>query len=294
MTEARGVEIRLLGEADLPAAMSLKESAGWNQTESDWLRLLSLEPRGCFAATAEGGRLVGTATTTTYGGELAWVGMVLVDTSFRRRGIASRLMEAALSYLDGEGVETVKLDATPDGRHVYERLGFEDELTVERWHSHGAGAAAGAQPERAAGASTIEAARLAEILELDRAAFGADRVRLVESLIAQGLVSALVKGGRDGGAGGYALARAGALADYVGPLVASDLETAALLLDEVLARLAGRAVYVDVNTRFASAASALAARGFRKQRDLVRMRRGTKSGAGTSGKVFAIAGPEVG
>src|ERR671927_1874790 len=121
MTEGCGVEIRLLGVADLPAAMRLKESAGWNQTEADWLRLLSLEPRGCFAATAEGGRLVGTVTTTTYGGELAWVGMVLVDPSLRRRGIASRLMGAALSYLDGEGIETVKLDATPDGRHVYER-----------------------------------------------------------------------------------------------------------------------------------------------------------------------------
>jgi hypothetical protein len=38
--------------------MRLKESAGWNQTEADWLRLLSLERRGCFAgprATASSG-----------------------------------------------------------------------------------------------------------------------------------------------------------------------------------------------------------------------------------------------
>src|SRR5919205_549146 len=102
MTEGCGVEIRPLVGADLPAAMRLKESAGWNQTEEDWLRLLRLEPRGCFAASS-GGRLVGTATTTTYGRELAWVGMVLVDPEFRRRGIASLLMDAALSYLDGRG-----------------------------------------------------------------------------------------------------------------------------------------------------------------------------------------------
>ena len=50
MTEAADVEIRLLGAGDLPAAMRLKEAAGWNQTEEDWLRLLRLEPRGCFAA----------------------------------------------------------------------------------------------------------------------------------------------------------------------------------------------------------------------------------------------------
>jgi ribosomal protein S18 acetylase RimI-like enzyme len=296
MTEAAGLGIRPLAEADIPAAMRLKESAGWNQTVADWFRLLRLEPRGCFAAVIDG-RLVGTATTTTYGRELAWVGMVLVDPEFRRRGIASRLMRAALSYLDSEGVETVKLDATPDGRHVYERFGFEDELIVERWAGRGAALAeeAGARSGvESASPSALDAARLAEILELDRAAFGADRARLVESLIAQKLVSALVKKSRGGGARGYALARAGALADYVGPLVASDSETTALLLDDVLERLAGRPVYVDVNTLFDSATRALAVRGFRKQRDLVRMRRGAKSAAGTSDKVFAIAGPEVG
>jgi ribosomal protein S18 acetylase RimI-like enzyme len=294
MTEEAGVEIRTLGEADLAAAMRLKESAGWNQTEADWLRLLRLEPGGCFAATA-GGRLVGTATTTAYGGKLAWVGMVLVDPEFRRRGIASLLMGAALSYLDGRGVETVKLDATPDGRHVYERLGFEDELTVERWHRRGAEAAVDNQPERAdgAGASAIEAARLSEILELDRAAFGADRARLVEPLIAESVVTR-VRTGSDGRALAYALAREGAVADYVGPVVALDLDTAAGLLDDVLARLASRPVYIDVNTRFESAARALAVRGFQKQRDLIRMRRGAKTAAGTSDRVFAIAGPEVG
>lgn len=292
--EERGVEIRILVEADLPAAMRLKESAGWNQTEADWRRLLCLEPRGCFAAAA-GDRLVGTVTTTTHGVELAWVGMVLVDPSFRRRGIASRLMNAALSYLDGEGVETVKLDATPDGRHVYERLGFESELLIERWHRLGRGAVDDARTERAdgRGSSVIEALRLAEILELDCTAFGANRARLVERLVAESFVTC-VRRDADGGARGYALARAGTSADYVGPLVASDTEAATLLLDDVLARLAGRPVYVDVNTHFESGASALAERGFQKQRDLVRMRRGAKTAAGTSEKVFAIAGPEVG
>src|SRR5437764_9593530 len=127
MKEETGVEIRLLVEDDLPAALRLKELARWNQTEADWLRLLRLEPRGCFAA-AVGGRVVGTATTTTYGRELAWVGMVLVDPEYRRRGIASRLMSAALAYLDDGAVATVKLDATPDGHPVYEKLGFETEV----------------------------------------------------------------------------------------------------------------------------------------------------------------------
>src|SRR5919107_5481387 len=225
MKEAAGILVRPLVEADIPAAMSLKEAAGWNQTGADWLRLLRLGPRGCFAAALDG-RLVGTVTTTAYGRELAWVGMVLVDPSFRRRGIASRLMEAALSHLDGEGVRTVKLDATPDGRHVYERLGFEDELTIERWSGRGRNGAfskeVGGESVRGdAACSAIDSARLEGIFELDRAAFGADRARLVEALAAQALAGAFVEG-RRGGAGGYVLARAGSAADYVGPLVAHD------------------------------------------------------------------------
>jgi ribosomal protein S18 acetylase RimI-like enzyme len=297
MTEEAGLEIRTLREADLAAAMRLKESAGWNQTKADWLRLLRLEPGGCFAATA-GGRLVGTATTTTYGRELAWVGMVLVDSEFRRRGIASLLMGAALSYLDGRGIETVKLDATPEGRHVYERLGFETELLVERWHRRGVGGAGVGQDdaergEDAGSRRVLDGARLAEVEELDRAAFGADRSRLVGLLAAES-TGTFVRTGSDGRALAYALARAGAVADYVGPVVAPDLKTAAGLLDEALARLASRPVYVDVNTQFESATRALAERGFSKQRELIRMRRGAKSGAGTSPRVFAIAGPEVG
>ena len=294
--EAAEIKIRLLGEADLPAAMRLKEAAGWNQTEADWLRLLRLEPRGCFAATAEGGRLVGTATTTSYGRELAWIGMVLVDPEFRRRGIASRLMSAALEYLDGEGIAAVKLDATPDGRTVYKKLGFEVELIVERWSGSRSGAAGGEHPggEDSMDCSVLDVARLAEILELDRGAFGADRARLIEALVTDGRLSPIVRSTSEGSAGGYALVRAGSMADYIGPLVASDFETAALLLDDVLVRLSGRPLYIDMNTRFVSAARALAGRGFRKQRELIRMRRGAKTGAGTSDKVFAIAGPEVG
>jgi hypothetical protein len=78
------IEVRPLGEGGLAAAMRLKELARWNQTEADWRRLLRLEPRGCFAAWLDG-RIVATTTTTTYGRELAWIGMVLVDPEYRRQ-----------------------------------------------------------------------------------------------------------------------------------------------------------------------------------------------------------------
>ncbi|HZN10525.1 MAG TPA: GNAT family N-acetyltransferase, partial [Blastocatellia bacterium] len=111
MSTDQTIEIRPLAERDIEAAMRLKELAGWNQTEADWRRLLGLAPGGCFAAWADG-RLVATTTTTAYGQELAWIGMVLVDPEYRRRGIATALMRAALDHLQGAGVATIKLDAT--------------------------------------------------------------------------------------------------------------------------------------------------------------------------------------
>lgn len=266
--------------------MRLKAAAGWNQTEEDWLRLLRLYPRGCFAATA-GTRLVGTTSTTVYGRELAWVGMVLVDPEFRRRGIATALVRVALEGLDAGAVATVKLDATPEGAPVYEALGFEAELHIERWM--GGARATGSPAHASAGAPDPS-----QIFELDRRAFGADRSELLRLLWEESCVAPALSMGADGRLRGYALARRGASADYVGPVVAEEAETAVSLLDDVLGRLGAGRVYVDLNTTYAGGTRVLETRGFVKQRELIRMRRGVGSGAGTSDRVFAIAGPEVG
>lgn len=287
MTEAGNIEIRLLDGGDIAGAMRLKTAARWNQTADDWRRLLELDPRGCFAA-AVGGRLVGTTTTTAYGRELAWVGMVLVDPEFRRRGIATALVRAALGRLAEVGAAAVKLDATPAGAPVYEALGFEAELRVERW----CGVAGSAAEDRVVGVSELSAP--AGIFACDRRAFGADRSALLTALIADACVRPLVSVTQGGRVQGYALARRGAEAFYVGPVVAQNAGVAAALLEGMLGQLVGSRVYIDLNTTFAGGAAELAARGFVKQRDLLRMGYGEKSGAGTSPEVFAIAGPEVG
>lgn len=289
MPDVGKIEIRLLAEPDIAEAMRLKETAGWNQTEDDWRRLLRLGPRGCFAGVV-GGRLAATTTTTTYGRALAWVGMVLVDPGFRRRGIATALVRAALDSLEAEGVGAVKLDATPEGAPVYESLGFEAELVIERW------AAIIAQPtSRFVEQDAAAPPRLSgQVFEFDRHAFGADRSELLKALWDAAYVTPSLRAGAGGRVRGYGLARRGSRAAYVGPVVAEDAETSALILDDVLGRLDAGEVYVDLNSRFEGGARELAARGFIKQRELIRMRRGDVTSAGTSRSVFAIAGPEVG
>ncbi|HEV8430263.1 MAG TPA: GNAT family N-acetyltransferase [Pyrinomonadaceae bacterium] len=283
MQPTTAVEIRLLFESDIPAAMQLKEAAGWNQTEDDWLRLLMLEPNGCFGAIKDG-RLVGTTTTTTYGKDLAWIGMVLVDPQYRRQGIAARLMNVALDYLKGK-VDTIKLDATALGQPVYEKLGFEVESIVERW--------SGTARSEARHPQTRTFEDRDALLVLDQLAFNADRSKLIASLIDSASVSPVLVRAADDALDGYALARRGTRAEYVGPVVSRDPQQAVTLLDQVLSQLDRRSVYIDFNTECGIGVSVLSQHGFVKERDLIRMRAGGP-GAKTSSLVIAIAGPEVG
>jgi GNAT superfamily N-acetyltransferase len=283
MQPTTATEIRLLFESDIPAAMQLKEAAKWNQTEADWRRLLTLEPDGCFGAIKDG-RLVGTTTTTTYGSDLAWIGMVLVDPQHRRQGIAAQLMKVALDYLKGR-VTTIKLDATALGQPVYEKLGFEVESLIERWSG-----VANSSESNTPGETVVDRD---ELFALDQLAFNANRSKLLAELMVNAPVSPVVVRAADGSMNGYALARSGTRAVYVGPIVAKDDRQAEMLLDQVLSQLNGRRVYIDFNTECGTSANVLSDRGFVKERELVRMRAGSPA-AKTSPMVIAIAAPETG
>lgn len=263
------VEVRVLRHTGLPEALELEAKEHWNQTENDWKRILKLCPKGCFGAFAEQ-RLVGTVTTITYGREVAWVGMMLVKGEYRGRGIGKRLMRASLDYCAGCQIETIKLDATPAGRPLYESLGFSAEMSVQRWEGI---ARLSFQRTR----SRPGSADNQRLYELDQRAFGADRRELLESLIADACCGPLVvedNSSRQLALAGYALARRGARAFYAGPIVASDQRVTESLLDALFARLFEQKVYIDLAMNSEPQTQFLATQGFTKQRELTRMSRG--------------------
>src|SRR5438067_1535845 len=112
--------------------MALKEEAGWNQTEQDWLNLFEFAPDSCFGIDIDS-TLAATTTLVRYGSDLAWVGMVLTAARCRRQGLASALMQHALDFLTRKPVDWIKLDATEMGQAVYRNFGFQDECVIERW-----------------------------------------------------------------------------------------------------------------------------------------------------------------
>ena len=50
---------------------------------------------------------------------------VYTDRAYRRRGLARRILQTVIAWCQREGLARVDLHASPDGRHLYESLGFE-------------------------------------------------------------------------------------------------------------------------------------------------------------------------
>jgi GNAT superfamily N-acetyltransferase len=279
------IRLRLMTPADIPAGMELVDVAGWNQTPADWERFLRASPDGCFAAEV-GGAVVGTATTIIYEGRVAWISMVLVFPDYRGRGIGTRLLVKTIEHLDALGIPSLKLDATPQGKPIYEKLGFVAEYEIERWKLRRA--PAGGVAPRSGGPKNLE-----RILALDREIFGADRSALLQSLheSAPGFTLATEF---MGDLSAYALGRKGWRADHLGPWMARDEPSARELLDEFLRRSARETVFVDAMRANPFARGLLRSRGFEFSRPLTRMYRGSNKHPGRPELVCAILGPEFG
>ncbi|HXZ20259.1 MAG TPA: GNAT family N-acetyltransferase [Candidatus Acidoferrales bacterium] len=282
---------------DIPAGMRLKELAGWNQTQEDWERFLAANPEGCFVAEVNG-QVAGTAATIIYENRFAWIGMVLVDPAERGKGIGTALLERAIQHLEAKRIPCMKLDATPQGKPIYERLGFQVEYEIERQSltrdSLRPGppvAAAGASPNHHAVFGAAEAAD--SLLALDREVFGADRSALLRS-VARGAPALVAVVSSRGAVEGFALARQGSLADHLGPWVASNGAAARRLLETFLVRSLRPVVFVDVLRDNPWAPALLAASGFKFSRTLTRMYRGENAHPGRPDFLCAILGPEFG
>ena len=275
--------LRDMTARDIPAGMRLKEIAGWNQTRGDWERFLSLSPRGCFVAETDG-EVVGTAATISYEGRFAWIGMVLVDPARRGLGIGTDLLKQAIQYLDGVCIPSIKLDATPQGKPLYQKLGFVCEYEIERW-----------QWQRApAPRATVEAyAVTEEVLNQDQDIFGADRSTLLRSIAHEHPELVLQIRSQEKLAG-YSFGRSGALADHLGPWVARDESSARDLLSKFLLRSRAEKVFVDAVRSSPWAIKVLRESGFQFSRLLTRMYRGRNDFPGRPELQGAIMGPEFG
>jgi ribosomal protein S18 acetylase RimI-like enzyme len=119
------IDIRIMSEKDIDFAVSMTDMESWGYLGSDFKRLISLEPKGCFVAWQEN-TPVGIVTTSSYD-NYGFIGTLIVDRPYRDAKIGEALMINSIDYLGKKGVTTIELDGVFEAVSLYRRLGFKDK-----------------------------------------------------------------------------------------------------------------------------------------------------------------------
>lgn len=266
-----------LGPDDALAGLALSTEAHWNQNEADWRFFLTMGT--VFGVRDHDGHLVASAALLPHASGNAWISMVLVTADWRRRGLATRLVDACIDTAAKRGFASW-LDATPDGATVYAPLGFTPTLQLRRLRLEIL-----AMP-KAAVSQARSADDLERLIARDGLAMGFDRSALLAEL-----------GGRPGSRlvssdGAAALVRDGRKARHIGPLFADDPDQALALVHEIIRSETGSVLIDAVGTQD-EFLEGLTRSGWTIERPFQRMRLGGAT-AQPAELPFAVAGPEYG
>jgi ribosomal protein S18 acetylase RimI-like enzyme len=281
-------KIRPMLTGDLDQALGLSKAEGWNQTETDW-RLLLENPANICLVAEYNGRLAGTATALNHANLVAWIGMVLVDKSLRGQGAGKSLLINIIDRL--KEIKSIKLDATPAGQPLYEKLGFIEELTILRMTN--TSVKNSFQKEHISELIHVDTENLAEVLKSDKIIFGTDRSYLLKTLLKNYTERAFLlkhKHILDG----YIFGREGLRYNYLGPVFALSSDTARILIAKALESLKNQPAALDVLQDKTDLIKWLESIGFVKQRHFVRMYLKGNSYSGVVKNQYLISGPEFG
>jgi GNAT superfamily N-acetyltransferase len=273
--------------SDIPLGITLKRAAGWNQTEADWRRFLTLSPEGCFVAELDG-KGVGTVAAFVFG-NVAWIAMVLVSPDARGQGLGTKLMSHALTWLESRSVACIRLDATPLGQPIYEKLGFKAEYKLNRFEGVLPSIVLSQTDPLISPVGTP--AELDDCLNLDQTVTGTPRQALIKALHADEPGNFYRYG--QGKAAGYIAYRPGENATFLGPCCAISQAAGNALLYHAARINAGRRVFIDVPLDNQPAVEVVNALGLKPQRPLLRMCKGTPV-TDFPACIWATTGPEKG
>ncbi|MFA6102731.1 MAG: GNAT family N-acetyltransferase [Victivallaceae bacterium] len=283
------VEILPMTLNDIGALMEIKNNIGWNQLESDFKFLIEYYPQHCFTAFSQG-RIVGSVTGINYENKVAWIGMVMVHEEFRGLGIAGLLMSAALDSM--KDCKCIKLDATPAGQPVYEKLGFAPEWSITRMINTEFVCKTRNVESRA---EPVREDDMGEICMLDANVFGADRSCLLRRLLREYPDLAFkITNSENGKITGFCFGRNGHKYRQIGPVVAGNSLDAFEIFKAASVCRGDNSLVLDVIDAHADFVNAMRHIGFAAQRPLLRMFKGPNDCAAEVPQYFVIPGGEYG
>jgi predicted GNAT family N-acyltransferase len=233
-----GVLLRPMTQADLPHTQALSAELRWPHRPIDWEQVFA-HAQGLVAE--RDGVIIATAQRWRWGPRHATIGLVIVTPACQGRRIGHRLMSALLDGLDNC---TVVLQATAEGRGLYERLGFvrTGEIRQHQGVAQPTPLIALSSGWRLRPAGQNEASVLHR---LDEQARGMPRHALIDDLLAQS--DACVVLDHDGTPEGFAMLRRFGRGHAIGPVVAPDAEGAKALIAHLAGMNAGNFTRIDID-----------------------------------------------
>ena len=274
MADTEHIAIVELGVEDAQAGLLLSTEAHWNQNEADWRFFLT---KGTVFGLRDGRKLVASAALLPYAAGNAWISMVLVTANWRRRGVATRLIDACVGTAKKRGL-TTWLDATPDGATVYGPLGFTPTLQLRRLRL--------VMPIQRSSTAPPSSNSLDALIARDTVAMGFDRSPLLSEFSSRP-GSRIISNNE-----AIALVRDGRTARHIGPILADRADQALALVDAIVHAETGPWLIDAVHGRD-DFLGGLTDTGWNIERPFQRMRFGRATT--TSAELpFAVAGPEFG
>jgi len=101
---------------------------------ADWEAFAEFDPNGAFVAQdVKTAQVIGFVVSFRRN-DHGYISVVAVVPEYHRQGIGSALVSAAIAYLRGLGLYTIRIDAfvdAPPAFNLYRKLGFQVEKTFE-------------------------------------------------------------------------------------------------------------------------------------------------------------------
>lgn len=235
---ADGYRIGVMARDDVAQAVDWAAGEGWNPGAQDIDAFRAVDPEGFIGGWLDG-RLIASISVVNYDAAFAFLGCYIVAPEFRGRGYGLRLWREAVRHAGGR---VIGLDGVVAEQENYATSGFRLAYRNIRM---------GGMPVAIKSAEEVEIAPLTglspELEQLDRQAFPSARTAFLSRwLSAPGHLA--LGAHRDGTLVGYGVIRPCRIGHKIGPLFATDPETARELAAALIDARApdGGEVFLDV------------------------------------------------
>ena len=287
---------------DVDFAVKVTTRERWGYSKEDFTIMFLMRVGDSFIAQEEPSkRAIGMLSTYDYGDKVAWIGNVVVSEEYRHQGVAGSLIKHAIRQLGKQGVKAVRLYSKMNTESLYRQMDFVSEGTIGVFTK----TMGTRQPTRATevpsgskNLSRIDESNAERIFDLDMRCFGADRRRVLSSILRTrgSLCLAKCNGYTRKNLVAYIMATEGENEFLVGPWICDPdrNEVAEELIDAAILQSKRRKVSVATSLDNTLCVRILEKLKFNKTMEVRKMRKGRNLYNGKPSWIFGVGGLEKG